>query len=337
MPAFVAAPSPPPDLTNDVCDPFDASTVLAPRPIATPGRGRSKTMRSAMLNTSRRIVRRELLLGGFTLAMAVVGIASLAVAALAGTGADLRLPGGAVNLAEPSTGPSLVAIGYGEASAPAEQASLQILIGPSSYEGGLVAGMPEAGGEPGEAERQAVEPIVRALRGAGVAEGDIGVVVSPALATRYFGPGGGFGVRLDIAVRQPTPERLNALVDAAGVAAETELMVLAEVGAGYLPADCADLERLARERAIEDARRTAKQQAQLLGTTLGGLHLSSDVPPSEQAGAGTGWIGCNAPSGAVARSPYDSGAVTVPAFNPTDPAEARAVVAVSLTYALPEA
>ena len=291
-------------------------------------------MQSAMLDTSRRIVHRELLLGGFTLAMAVVGLASLAVVALAGAGADVRLTDGSANPPAVAGGSSLVAIGYGEASAPAEQATLQILIGPSSYDGGIVSSRPEAGAEPGAAEREALGPVTQALRANGAS--DVQVIVSPALMAGYFGPSSGFGVRLDVVVGQPTPEKLNALVNAAGAAAAGKSMAVAQVGVGYAPADCDLLEHQARERAIEDARRTAKEQAQLLGTTLGDLVLSSDVPPSEQASAGAGRTGCNAPTGSVARSPYDPGAVTVPAFNPTDPSEARAVVAVSLTYALPE-
>ena len=299
---------------------------------------------ATILEAPQRFARRELLLGGFTLAMAVVGLASLAAVALAGSGADIRLPGTGASSRTADARPSLVAVGYGEASAPAEIATLQLLIGPSSFNDTMIisrsspAGEPGAS-EPGAAEREAVEPIVQALRGAGVAADDLDVVVSPAIGGGYYGPPGAeYGVRLDVTLRQPTLEGMNELVNAAGAAAMENGLGLAQVGAGYTVADCAALVRQARERAIADCRATARQQADLLGTPLGALLLASDVPPTTDGNAASPADRCADPTAAPSpSSPWEISRLTVPAFNPTSPAEATVRVQVSLTFALAEA
>lgn len=293
-------------------------------------------MRSAtLLDPARPFARRDLLLGGFTLAMAVVGLASLAAVALAGSGADVRLPGGGGGGRSGSAQPSLVAIGYGEASAPAEFATLQILIGPSSYDGGMMIVPAEDNTEPGAVEREAVAPIVRAMQTSGVATEGIEVVVSPALEAGYFNPTGSeYGVRLDLTVRQPTLEGLNTLVNAAGSAAMESGLGLARVGVGYALADCSALLLRAREAAIADARSSAQQQAELLGAPLGKLLLSSDVPPTTSGGVELDRCGPSLASQETS-TPWDApSSVTVPTFNPTSPAEATARVQVGLTFAL---
>ena len=294
---------------------------------------------ATILEAPQRFARRELLLGGFTLAMAVVGLASLAAVALAGSGADIRLPGSGASSRTAHAPPSLVALGYGEASAPAEAATLQLLIGPSSFNDTMIISRSSPAGEPGAAEREAVEPIVQALRGAGVAADDLDVVVSPAIGGGYYGPPGAeYGVRLDVTLRRPTLEGMNEVVNAAGAAAMENGLGLAQVGAGYTVADCAALVRQARERAIADARATARQQADLLGTPLGALLLASDVPPTTGGDAASPADRCADPTAAPSpSSPWEISRLTVPAFNPTSPAEATVRVQVSLTFALAEA
>lgn len=243
-------------------------------------------MRSAtMLDATRRLASRELLLGGFTFLMAVVGLAALAAVAIVGTGGALDRSGGGGG---GSGGrPSLVVVGEGVASAPAETAVLQLVLGPSPYDQQFVTGGGGQDGEaePGSEERAAAEPLVAALQSRGVAPSDIRVVVSPALVTGFFGPGGGlFGVRIEATVRRPTLESLNGLVNAAGAAALENDRGLAAVGVAYGVGDCAEIERQARERAIDAARANAEAQAAAVGETLGALVLISDVPPSSDAG-----------------------------------------------------
>ncbi|MDP9363911.1 MAG: hypothetical protein M3Q10_06745, partial [Chloroflexota bacterium] len=219
-------------------------------------------MRAAtVLETSRRLARRELVLGGFTFLMAVVGLASLAAVAVAGTAGGLDR-GGATNGGD-AGGPRLVAVGHGEAGAPAEVATLQLLIGPSSFDTPYIGGAPTGASVPGEAERAAVQPLVDALQAAGVAPAAVVVHVSPAFNSGYYGPSSAsvYGVRVDATVHQPSLEKLNALVHVAGGAAAEHRFSLPEIGVAYGVADCAPVLRQARERAIEDARRNAGDQA----------------------------------------------------------------------------
>lgn len=295
---------------------------------------------TSVLESPVRLARREVLLGGFTVAMAVVGLASLAAVALAGSGADLRLPGAGTDAAATDRS-SLVAVGYGEARAPAEVATLQFVIGSTDFAPGMMVPAPTGGGEPGEGERAAMEPIVQALSRAGVTADDLQVVVSPAIpASQYGGGGGSFGTRFDLIVRQPTTERVNEIVNAAGAAAIEQGLGLTQVGVAYGLADCSALTRQARERAVEDAQANARQQADLLGSLLGELLLSSDVPP---AGADDTFgfapaQSCNPTGSAPERSDVIGygGTLTVPPFDPARPAEATAQFRIGLTFALAE-
>jgi uncharacterized protein YggE len=297
---------------------------------------RSATMREA----TRQLARRELLLGGFTFLMAVVGLASLAAVAIAGTGAGLRTPGVGSGPGPFAGQPSLVATGYGEASVPAETATLQMLLGPGDYPDMMIGdgSARPAGEDPAAAAAEASRPIVEALQTAGIAPGDIRTVVSPSLDPGFQGPAGGqYGVRIDITVHQPSGDGMNRLVNAAGAAAMAGRLGLAQVGVEYGVADCAPLERQARERANADARAKAEQQAELLGSPLGALILASDAPATS-AGTGSPGGGCAPPAArSVPLSPWDrSGLVTFPAFDPAAPAEATARVEVSLTFSLSE-
>jgi len=298
-------------------------------------------MRTATtLDATRRLARRELLVGGFTFLMATVGLASLAAVAIVGTGAGLRVSGAGAGGGGAAGQATLVAVGYGETAGAAETATLQLLIGPSDYAGMTISPGSRGGedaGAPGDAERRAVEPIARAMRTAGVVPEDISVRASPSLATGYFGPAtSSFGVRIDVTVRRPTTETVNRVVDAAGAAAIEENLRLSQVGVAYAVADCAALERQARERAIAAARESAEQQAELLGTTLGTMILSSDVP-EEAADGAPSTDRCGPPTSVASASPFESGGgVTLPSFDLAAPAEATARVRMSLTFALAE-
>lgn len=297
-------------------------------------------MRSAtMLDATRRLASRELMLGGFTFLMAVVGLAALAAVAIAGTSGALDRAGAQGGAGGGAGRPSLVVVGDGEARAPAETATLQLVLGPSPFQDQFVTGGGDGAGngEPGAEERASADPIVAALQGRGVAPADIRVVVSPALFTGYYGPGGGlFGVRLDVTVRQPSLETLNGLVNTAAAAALENNRGVAAVGVAYAVADCAEIERQARERAIAAARARAEAQAGLLGAPLGALVVTSDEPLGGDDGEPVP-VGACSPPVAGPSSPFgDQGNLSVPAFDPAAPAEASARVRVSMTFALDE-
>lgn len=293
---------------------------------------RSATMRDA----TRRLASRELLLGGFTFLMAVVGLASLAAVAIAGTSGALQR--GGVGGETDGAGPRLVAVGDATVRAPADSAILQLLLGTSPFTDtfGPVT-RPADGSAPGAAERDDAQPVAQALHAAGVAPSDVRIVVSPALPSGYFGGNTGlYGIRLDVTVRDPTLDMLNALVNAAGGAALANDRSLVAVGVGYRVDDCAALMREARERANEAARANAQAQAAVLDVPLGALLLASDTPTEISGGAADTADGCASPPPSPVSPFGDASGLGVPRFDPAVPAEAVARRRVSLTFALPE-
>lgn len=296
-------------------------------------------MRSApILDAGLRAHRRELLLGGFTLALAAVGLAALAAVALIGGGATARLPGVGGGDRSVAGGPTLLATGVGEARAPAASALLHLLISRDDFDGGMIDdsnaldGSSTAGGsEPGAAEHAAVEPIVQALVANGLPADAVTVVVSPAFAQSYYGPTPSFGVRLDIVVADPDIDGLNRLVNAAAAAATEADLIVVDVDARYDAADCAALARAAREQAIAAARANAEQQADLLLLPLGDLLLASDAPTTDSA---TGPDSCHRSSGPANEPNLFGDRSSLPPFDPMAPAEAVTRVGVSLSYAV---
>ena len=259
-------------------------------------------------------------------------IGASALAAVAG------LTGSTRALAQDTESPArgITVVGYGQASAEAETAILQLVATEEEFGSPPRAPDPEA--TPGAEEREAVEPIVDGLVAAGVAEDDIDVVVSVGIGD-YYGPGGPGVARIDVTVDPPTVERVNELINAAIVAAAEENMVISPLGVGYEVAECRPLEREAREAALEDARARAEIQAELLGVELGEPVASRDVPigPASAFSAYYGpyavtEAGCAPPSPDIS-----TGApITVPPFDPTAGAEVEAFVQIEVTFAIAE-
>ena len=237
----------------------------------------------------------------------------------------------ATALAQDVPAPGITTIGYGEASAPAETATLQIVLTQEEYG---PPRPPRGDATPGAEQREAAAPAVDALVSAGVAEEDIELVVSPALG-EYYGPFGPGAVRLDVAVEEPTTERVQELINAAILGAAEEDLFVGQVGVGYEVADCAALERQARQAAIEDARERAELQADLLGVELGDPVASSDRPVDPTAGL-VEYFGPSAFTGGGCAPPLPratAGApVTLPLFDPTTEAEVEVYVQVAITF-----
>lgn len=223
-------------------------------------------------------------------------------------------------------------IGYGKSSAPAETAIIQIVA--SEQEFGAPR-PPDPDATPGEAEREAVGPMVDALVAAGVADDDIEVVIS-VVAGLYYGPGGPGLARVDIAVEEPTPERIDELISTAVVGAAEEDLVVAQVGVGYSVADCAPLELEARRLALEDARTRAGLQADLLGVELGAPVATADAPVNYSE-AFSAYYGVFSPTGVAcsppAPVPTGGSPVSVPPYDPTDQAEVNVYAQMSVTFA----
>lgn len=229
----------------------------------------------------------------------------------------------------------ITVIGYGQSSAPAETADLQLVA--SAAEFGAPRA-PDPGATPGAEEREAVVPMVEALTAAGVAEEDISVVISPVIGL-FYGPGGPGVARIDVTVDNPTPERIRELIDAAIVGAAQEDLILNQIGVGYGVADCAPLEREAREAALANALARGELQAELMSVPLGQAVAASDVPVnySEALAAYYGGfaptqVACSPP----APAPTTGSPVSVPPYDPTDEAEVNVYAQVAVTYEIGE-
>lgn len=208
--------------------------------------------------------------------------------------------------------PSVVSvIGYGEASAPAETATIQISIIDSNFGSPQV---PQPGALPGARERKLVAGVVAALVDEGMAEDNIEVFAGPVVG----GSGSFYGSALAILqfpLDAPDNARINELADASALAASDEFLLVSQLNALFIVADCNAIVSQAREAAVADAQAQAESQADLLGVTIGDVTSSVDLPiPSEtdfgyyvpNAGASTCDEGGPSESAGLFRAPiYD--------------------------------
>ena len=291
-----------------------------------------------------RSVGRQMFLGALAVATAVLGLALL-LAALTTGGDAIAMPEFVSRSSDPDNGgPSLVAIGSGRASAPADTATTQLAL---IEEYGLVpsnSGRDTASGESADiiaGQEAAAAPIIAAITALGVPAGTVRAVKNPTFALPMFGGGGnsGGGVRVDVTLAQPTLERVAEIVRAAAIAAREDGTSLSQVGVGYTLADCGPLHLEARWLATENARAQALQQAEVLEADLGVMRLSSDVVSTEAEPRLT-VVGCasSVDTDAINQPYYGYGygpvPITVPPYDATLPAQASVEVQVSLTYEL---
>ena len=252
-------------------------------------------------------------------ALAVAVVLGAPLAARAQQASDLPVEG-------------LTVIGYGKSSAPAESAEIQLL---ATYQDYGPPRAPDRNSVPGEAEREAVAPMVEALVAAGVPEEDIEIVVSAAIGV-FYGPGGPGVARVDIQLDDPTQEWISELIDAGIIGAAEENLVLGQIGVAYAVADCAPLEREAREIAFADAETRADLQAEVMGVERGGVVASSDLPVAADAlNAYYGlYVPSQLPCSPPGPAPTTGAPVSAPPFDPTDQAEVNVFVQVAVTFAL---
>lgn len=271
--------------------------------------------------------------------------------------------GAVLGQAAPTDEPSIVVNGLGQSAAPAETAELQFLLSAGGYdpfglpvpaseenppseevegeaEASPAVGTPSADNPdpagvepeqgPARVTEEALEPVVDALLGEGLAEEQIVLVVSPAL-TSFFGPGGPGGARIDVTIEDPALEVVNDLVNLVGDVSDENDLLIQQVGVLYDVADCTDLEREARDEAIADARGQAEQLAELLGVSLGEMLQASEnsfLFPRFSTQEG----GC-APN--PDQGFYGPGAgITFPPLDPLQPAEAKAYSTVTMIFAI---
>lgn len=167
----------------------------------------------------------------------------------------------------------LTVTGIGEASAPAQSATVHLVVGLGSY-GPPQAPSPDA--TPGAQERASIAPVISSLADVGVGEDAIETIVGPYIG-ESLGIGGPAIALFRIELNDPSNERITDVVNAAIVGAAQERLIVGRVNVTYGIDDCASMEREARENAIADAREQADVQAELLDVTLGDLTGARDV------------------------------------------------------------
>ena len=280
---------------------------------------------------------------------------------------SLRPGSAAAQEAVPTDRPTIIVSGIGHARSTAETATIQILVGNSEGVYGPIfpsaivpadaavpgASTPEAGETTVGSEASGAEvvpavgpmgppsltaedlrPLIQAMVEAGVKEEDVRSVTGPA-ASGIYGPGGPGAAFVEAEVARPTQEGVGEIVDAVTKAATDNGLLVQQLGVGYDIADCAPLEREARQAAVEDARAQAEQLAELVEVTLGDLVQVSSFPtygspfPAEDDG------GCPPSPEVTMIGP--GGMITTPPFDPRAEAEAEVYAQVTMTFAIANA
>src|SRR5579884_1161973 len=211
--------------------------------------------------------RKHFLLGALTVIVLVVGLTLLVAAFAPGDGSDglFQHPSGA---APSHTDTTIAVVGFGQASAPAASATLQLVVVPgrggyASFGRGAQA---TAVATPNPtAPPPAAIPIVDALLATGLPRTAIDVVNLPTVSssTTCFGAACGQPFRVDVTVSQPQLTPLNSIIGTVSQAASNNELSVNTVGALYTTGDCNALVRQARQAAIQDAQAQAEAQAEL--------------------------------------------------------------------------
>lgn len=173
--------------------------------------------------------------------------------------------------------PGVSVTGQGRASAPAETATIAIMISSGDYykDPAMMEGQQPASPTPPASAEETVQPVIDALVAAGIPAADIEIITDPSslYSTPYGAP---MMVTLRFTIAGPTSARIMELLGAANQAAIDAGLFVNMSSALYGVADCAILQRAAREDAIADARDQAATQAELLEVSLGGIIASRD-------------------------------------------------------------
>lgn len=243
--------------------------------------------------------------------------------------------------------PGVTVNGAGEASVPAETATIQLLIAHGDLFDDAMGGsmvmiepVPEATPLAGATDSQAamgdipagvtveqLAPIIEAVaQAAGVTPEDVHVTLSPLPSEIFFGQSG--VARLDLEVERPHAEVVDRLMVAATEAAAAHGLMIMSGGVFYQVADCGPVEEAAQQAALADARKRAERLAGLLGATLGEVVTASSgdysIPGVEEA-----CLGQNIP---YLDSGYGGLSLTVPPYNPSLPAEVEVYSNLTVSY-----
>ncbi len=250
---------------------------------------------------------------------------------------SLALASPAMAQGEPGGHAGITVTGYGMASAPAESANLEFLIVDQDVFFGGPPQAPEVEATPGSMARETVAPIVDAIEASESVE-SVEVVI-PLVSEIYSQAP---LARIDVMVANPDLDGLSTLVNDVTQAAAGERLLVGYVGAQFETADCATLERAAREAALADARDRAAIQAELLEVGLGEVVASADLDAAGDVallyGAqGASASNCDAVGSASAGGQFGPSA-SLPGFDPTsDSGEVEVHRQLRVTFAIDSA
>ena len=224
--------------------------------------------------------------------------------------------------------PGISVMGSGQATVPAETAAVILMLGSGYYEDGKTM---EPSIAPTASPEAAASPVIEAINMAGVPADDIQIIDNPYSGT--YGPSGGpmtIIIRFDL--DQPTIDGISHILDAALPVATDAGLYVNMIGVIYGVADCAPLERAAREDAIANAREQAALQADLLNVSLGNIIASRDDPSAAMMyGAYGGYTTVNSCTMFVPATSV-SAVYSAPSFDPGLPAEVTVTMNVELTF-----
>jgi hypothetical protein len=170
---------------------------------------------------------------------------------------------------------SLTVTGYGQASGPADLATVYLTISSAS----AMMGPPA----PASAEdREAMDPVVDALVAAGIDETSIEVITGPSvMSASWYGPATAI-IRFDLT--DPTAETMSAAIEAATDAAADGRLFIGGMSVHLRSDDCAALERDAREAAVTDARARAEVMGELTDLLPGETLSVRDISFTPESG-----------------------------------------------------
>lgn len=235
-----------------------------------------------------------------------------------------------------TTLPGITVMGVGQASVPAETATIVLMLGSGDYysEKPMTPPEEEPASSPAASAEQLASPVITALVDAGVPAADIELIGNPF--TGDYGPyGGPTTLTLVFTLQDPDAERISALLLAAIDAATAGNMYVTMTGALYGVADCAPLNREARSAAIADAREQASLQADLLDVSLGDIVASRDDAYGAAAYSGM-YGGYTQYNTCTLHGALDSTSVlySVPAFDPAIEPTVTVSAHIELTFAI---
>lgn len=224
---------------------------------------------------------------------------------------------------------AVTVLGEGSASAPAEQASVVITIGPDTNVyidySDPDAVVPEASATPSAVN---VTAVIDAIVAYGIPVEDVILVDTPFMGEWGSGMTPQPATIL-VTVTEPTVEGLSDLLEAVRTSAQAEGLFVNNFGVMYSVADCRALRQEARANAVAIARDEAEDQAAALDITVGDVVASRDTLPMNM-----GYFQTNSCNTTPVAIPYS---ITFMAgqFDPGMPAEVMVFVAVEVSFDIP--